>query len=390
MSRLRSLFKPAKAETSHSQGTTIQNTIIATSSTINNPRGDQYITNNIYPGAPAPLASASSAPLPNQAPFNDAPIDNLSIHFTGRKRELALIAKAFEQRRDVPLRCALHGNQGVGKSQLTYSWSKSTFARKENSYIMWIPATTVEKLFQGFCRLLRFVNHPDQSHPDQNARLDAARRWLEEIDTGNWLLIFDNVFPETVDFLRQHLPRVNGRGTILFTTRTREVADAVTSTAGERHRVIEVPLLDVKEGVELFCGHFDPGTIDRSSPKVEAIVKAVGSLPLAISHAAAYTKESRSTLDDVLELYHSKHKIDVRLDARITVEVVLIMMLKGHWLGTYSVRVRAQVSRCNIFIPTPRSRTTLPRRLPAAPSHSLLRSREYPPGDAHHRRQGDL
>jgi GTPase SAR1 family protein len=313
MIRLRSLFKPAKAETSHSPGTTTQNTIIATSSTINSPRGDQYIqvTNNIYPDPPAPLASVSSAPLPGQAPFNDAPVDNLSIHLTGRKRELALIAKAFERRRDVPLRCALHGNQGVGKSQLTYSWAKSTFARKENAYIMWISATTVEKLFQGFCRLLRFVNHPDQSHPDQNARLEAARRWLEEIDTGNWLLVFDNVLPETLDFLRQHLPRVNSRGTILFTTRTREVATAVTSVAGERHEVVEVPLLDVKEGVELFCEHFDAGTVDPLSAKVEAIVMAVGRLPLAISHAAAYMNQSRSSLDDLLELYQSKHKIDV-------------------------------------------------------------------------------
>jgi hypothetical protein len=111
MNRLRSLFKPTKAaETSHSQGTTTNNVIIATSSTINHARGDQYITNN-YTSPPTPLASASSATLAGQAPmFNDAPIDNLSIHFTGRKRELAQIAKAFEQRGDIPLRCALHGN----------------------------------------------------------------------------------------------------------------------------------------------------------------------------------------------------------------------------------------------------------------------------------------
>jgi hypothetical protein len=360
MNRLRSVFKLAKAGDSRLQGTTTNNIVVATSSTINYATGDQYIT-NLHPGPPTPLASASSASVPNQSPFNDAPIDNLSTHFTGRKRELALIAKAFERRRDMPLRCALFGNQGVGKSQLTYAWAKSTFAGKENEYIMWISATTVEKLFQGFCRLLRFVHHPDQSHPDQNARLDAARRWLEEIDTGNWLLIFDNVFPETVDFLRQHLPRVNGRGTILFTTRTRGVADAVTSTAGERHQVIEVPLLNVKAGVELFCSHFDAGTMDPSSPKVEAIVKAVGSLPLAISHAAAYTKESRSTLDDVLKLYHSKHKIDVRLDAQITVDIMFIVISKDHRLGTHSVRVPAQVSCCNVFIPTPRPRTSLPR-----------------------------
>jgi tetratricopeptide (TPR) repeat protein len=291
-----------RAESPRTQATAIHN-IIAPSSTFNNVAGHQYNITNV--------SSASNAPAPSQAAFNDAPIDNLSIHFTGRKKELALITKAFEQCRDVPLRCALHGNQGVGKSQLTYSWAKSTFASKENTYIMWISATTVEKIFQGFCRLLRFVDHPHQSHPDQNARLEAARRWLEEVNTGNWLLVFDNVFPETVDFLRQHLPRVNGRGTILFTTRTRNVAIAVTSTAGEQHEVIEVPLLSVKEGVELFCGHFDTGKVDPLPANVEAIVKALGCLPLAISHAAAYMDQSHSSLDDMLELYRGKHKIDV-------------------------------------------------------------------------------
>jgi hypothetical protein len=295
MNRLRSVFKPAKAETSRSQGTTTNNIIVATSSTINSPRGDQYIT-NVYPSPPAAPAIASSAPPPGQAPFNDA-----------------LIAKAFETRRKIPIRCALFGNQGVGKSQLTYAWANSTFSRGENSYVLWISATTVEKLFQGFCRLLHFIDHPDRSHPDQSVRLAAARRWLEEVQTGNWLLVLDNVFAETLDFMRQNLPRQNGRGTILLTTRTERIALAVANTAGERHPVIEVPLLDVKAGVELFCGYFDTGKIDASSEKIKAIVMAVGGLPLAISHAAGYMNETHSSLDDMLELYQSKHKIDVSL-----------------------------------------------------------------------------
>ena len=70
-------------------------------------------------------------------------------------------------------------------------------------------------------------------------------------------------------------------------------------------------MLDVKEGVEFFYGHFDAGKVDPLSAKVEAIVKAVGCLHLAISHAAGYTKESHSSLDDILALYQGKHKIDV-------------------------------------------------------------------------------
>jgi hypothetical protein len=91
------------------------------------------------------------------------------------------------------------------------------------------------------------------------------------------------------------------------------VALALSSVAGERHVVIEVPLLDVKAGVELFCAHFDSGKIDPSSDKIETIVMAVGRLPLAISHAAGYMNESHSSLDDMLELYQSTHKINVSL-----------------------------------------------------------------------------
>jgi hypothetical protein len=311
MHRNRALLRSSKSSPAQADQATVYSMNIdapSTGSTFNNVSGHQFNVTHIHPSAGAiPALLSPSKP----APFNEAPVDLLSIHFTGRKKELALIAKAFEKRRNIPLRCVLFGNQGVGKWQLTYSWANSTFSRGDNSYILWISATTVEKLYQGLCRLLHFVDHPDRSQPDQSVRLAAARRWLEDDQTGNWLLVLDNVFPETLDFLRENLPRQNGRGTMLFTTRTERVALALASVAGERHAVIEVPLLDVKAGVELFCAHFDSVKMDPSSEKIETIVKAVGCLPLGISHAAEYMKESRSSLDDLLELYESKHKIDV-------------------------------------------------------------------------------
>ena len=312
----------------------------ALSSTFNTVGANQYNSynvSNVYTSAQ--LASSSTQRSP-QLPFNDAPIDLLSINFTGRKKELVLIARALERSRcNVPLRCVLFGNQGVGKSQLTYEWARSTFARGENAYIMWISATTVEKLYQGFCRLLHFVNHPDRSHPEQSVRLAAARRWFEEVDSGNWLLVLDNVFPETLDFLRQHLPRQNGRGSILFTTRTEHVANALASAAGERHEVAEVPLLSVNDGVELFLGHFADTEIDAPSATVEEIVKSVGCLPLAISHAAAYMKQTRSTVDDMLKLYKSEHKIDVCLCVDLR-QSHAHPYSQAHRLGKHSVGIR--------------------------------------------------
>ena len=146
-------------------------------STFNNIAGHQYnVTHNhIYPSTSA-VASSSHAPPSHVAPFNDAPIDQLSVHFTGQQKELALITKASKKRRrqNIPSRCILYGNQGVGKSQLTYKWANSTYLRQENSYILWISAMTVEKLYQGLSRLLCLVDHPDHSHPDQGVRLERC------------------------------------------------------------------------------------------------------------------------------------------------------------------------------------------------------------------------
>ena len=130
------------------------------------------------------------------------------------------------------------------------------------------------------------------------------------MDSGNWLLVLDNVFPDSIGFLREHLPRKNGRGSILFTTRTRNIAETLVSTSRKRDELIEVSLLSVEDGVELFLGHFED-TDDLPSLKVKQIILSVGCLPLAIAHAAALMKQSASSLDDMLALYKSQDKFKV-------------------------------------------------------------------------------
>ena len=111
--------------------------------------------------------------------------------------------------------------------------------------------TTVEKLNQGFADLLTLVAHPDRSNlGDQSARLKAARRWLEDAISIDWLLVLDNVDRSTLGFIREHLPRKNQRGHIIFTTRTDTVAEGLSYAAGKQQVIIELDLPDVRDAAD--------------------------------------------------------------------------------------------------------------------------------------------
>jgi tetratricopeptide (TPR) repeat protein len=260
----------------------------------------------------------SSGQPPSSLSFNDAPLDLLSSYFTGREDELDQIEKEFNMNHgNVPTRCAIHSMPGMGKTQLALQYAMRSYLRQVYPIIFWISGATVEKLNKGLTKVLTLVGHPDRDHPEQTTRLTLARRWLEESGasgSGKWLLIFDNVAQEAVGFLKEHLPRKNLTGNILFTTRTPGAAETVTAVAGQQHRVIELYAPDLNNaanqllkeaGVDM--NNAGPGTMSGA----EALVKCVGRLPLAITHAASLARQSHNNLDYVLGLYKSAHKYEV-------------------------------------------------------------------------------
>jgi NB-ARC domain len=286
---------------------------VALGNTINNVTGDQYNNYNIQ------AESSSSGQAPMLSPFIEAPLDLLSIYFTGRDKELDEIAKTLDIiHGDVPTRCVIYGMHGIGKTQLALRFANDSFDQERYSHVFWMSATTVEKLNQGFTDLLTLVAHPDRSNLlDQSARLKAARRWLEDARSINWLLVLDNVDPMTLGFLQVNLPRRNRQGNILFTTRTEVVAAALARTAGQEHKVIELGLPELQHATKLLLVESNTNAISATAKsKAEEVVKFVGQLPLAVSHAASFMKQTHKTLDDILLLFHSEHQSQVRFDAR--------------------------------------------------------------------------
>ncbi|KIM72204.1 hypothetical protein PILCRDRAFT_804162 [Piloderma croceum F 1598] len=256
----------------------------------------------------------ASNPLPSTLSFNDAPIYLLSPHFSGRKDELDRIGMVFGMSHgDAPTRCAIFGMPGMGKTQLILQYAKLSYNRQQYSIILWISGATIEKLNQGLAKVLTLIGHPDRDHPEQSIRLTSTRRWLEDSGVNSplkWLLIVDNIAMEVVDFLKEHLPRTNCSGNILMTTRTEAVAEAVATVAGQRQFVFELRAPDLRQATKQLLDEAGICIGDGSSSstaEAEALVERVGLLPLAISHAASFAKQSHKNLGDVLALYQSNH-----------------------------------------------------------------------------------
>jgi hypothetical protein len=279
----------------------------------NSAAGDQY---NYYLTLPQVETGASSNQAPPSLTLNDAPLDLLSVHFTGREKELARISEILNGvHGDVPTRCVVHGMHGLGKTQLALQFAKSSYIRGRYSLVFWISAATIDKLNTGFVKILDLIQHPARFYlSNQTSRLTEARRWLEASASISWLLVLDNVDVSTLDFIRENLPRQNRQGNILFTTRTLDVASVLSSVAGQQHQVLELGFPDARDAIGLFLREsgIDSASVTRlTANKAYEVVKCVGCLPLAISQAASFMNQSHKELDYTLHLLQSEGKMQV-------------------------------------------------------------------------------
>lgn len=270
------------------------------------------------------LANNSGADISHTPPlplsFVDAPLDLLSVYSINRTNEFARFDDIFSTPDPhVPRRCVIHGMPGLGKTQLALRYAKLVFDRKQYPLVFWISAATSEKLNQGFANILNLVNHVDRNHPEQSARLIAARRWLEDyhaVNSNAWLLVIDNANRGTVTFLREHLPRSSYGGSILFTTRTDDVAQALAISAGHEDHTFELRAPTAEDAARILLDHagLDTATVASGDmDKAKEIVDNLGRLPLAVDQAASLMRQSHTTMDELLNLYRSDQKIEVSL-----------------------------------------------------------------------------
>jgi hypothetical protein len=212
---------------------------------------------------------------------------------------------------DVPARCVVWGMPGLGKTQLALKYARSTFDGKQYLYIFWVSASSIEKVKSGFSNILDLVCYPGRASLGQASKLTAARLWLESSTSDSnkrWLLVLDNVNEDVVTSLREILPKRNCNGHLLFTTRTKAVAQSLAMTSGAQHDILALKQPSTDDAVTLLLSSTGKKTTDDSSVRANAkdIVNSVGCLPLAVDQASSFMNASGCSAPELLEIYKSE------------------------------------------------------------------------------------
>ncbi|MBI4277678.1 MAG: tetratricopeptide repeat protein [Armatimonadetes bacterium] len=218
-------------------------------------------------------------------------------HFTGREKLVAQLHAALTSRRSTALVQAIHGPDGVGKTQLAVEHAY----RHAGAYdvVWWVRAEEPVVLAADYAGLARELTLPESEAAEQAVIVAAVRRWLEQ-HTG-WLIVFDDV--RDPEDLRGYLPDAR-TGHVIVTSRDpnwRGLAEPV-----------HVPVMIRSEAVEFLLKR--TGQTDEAA--AAALAGALGDLPLALEQAGAYIAATEGTLAGYLLLFRARREDLLRRGAR--------------------------------------------------------------------------
>jgi len=228
----------------------------------------------------------SQAAPPPPRPFIGVPPRIAS--FTGRADELDRLDAILMHDKPAAVtqgsvgRAAVQGMGGVGKTSLAIEYAHRF--RGLYAGVCWCPAETRTGLLSALANLAVALGAAAADEANVEKAAKAALRRLAE-QRATWLLVYDNV--PAPDAIADLLPSAGAR--VLITSRFsdwRELADDVA-----------LDVLPVEEAVAFLQSR--TGRSDAAGAKT--IAEALGRLPLALDHAAAYCRRTQMRFADYAE-----------------------------------------------------------------------------------------
>jgi tetratricopeptide (TPR) repeat protein len=201
----------------------------------------------------------------------------VAASFTGREHELALLDAELGEDDPAVVTIGISGLGGVGKSQLAARYTH--LHAVEYDLVAWIAAED-----GGTADLAKLADALSDDVDEALAPSERAQLALELLagTSRRWLLVLDNVqSPQQLEGLRP----AGGHGRVLVTTRDRDLS--------QFGRLIALDVFDEDTATEYLADRAGRG----DDPAARRLAGALGYLPLALSHAAAYCQHGTSFSD---------------------------------------------------------------------------------------------
>jgi hypothetical protein len=233
---------------------------------------------------------------------NEIPQRNL--HFTGRVAELeALQANLTRDDRAHPAAQLISGMGGVGKTEIATEYIH--LYRHKYEIIWWIRAEQTDRVRDALVKLgQRLEVRPAGPEGGRDRTITAVLDTLASGSRPNWLLVYDNAAQPLE--LQRYLPACLPGGHIIITSRLQnwpgyiEKDNVGVSPFTEDEAISflrrRVPAL----GANLRL-HADED--ERRVSEAGRLAEALGHLPIAIEHAAAYLAETGHSVDGYLSRF---------------------------------------------------------------------------------------
>jgi hypothetical protein len=281
-------------------------------------------------GAPEPEAVADKnivkVTIYPRAPQRKIPPGNRHTHiwgseipyrnpnFVGREAELLAIRDQLHEGSPAAIRqppIVVYGLGGVGKTELATEYAHRYAGDYE--MVWWVRADQEDSIQASLVALGSQLRLPDVTAGDRDR---SVRNVLNALQSGepysHWLLIFDDVTQPAR--LRRYIPQ--GSGHVIVTSRISEWRQML-STNGT-----EISIFARPETIELLRGRIpqiapslDPATEEAARATADRLAAALGDLPLAAEHAAAYLAQTGVPVDEYIEAFEDNARSLLSQDA---------------------------------------------------------------------------
>ncbi|CUS12343.1 unnamed protein product, partial [Tuber aestivum] len=225
----------------------------------------------------------------------------------------------------------------VRKTQiaLEYVYRRSSEGR---CHVFWVQGSGILKFTEGFKAIAQYVRIPlVGTEKDEEELLRRTKTWLEDPKSGDWILVIDNA-DNDADFIGNNSPISKfvpqGReGTVIFTTRSRQVA------IRQGCKIIKVGEMEPKEALDLFSKQFDSWQSLGGEEKrtVSTILDSMGHVPLAVVGAAAFMAENETSPSVYWSIFQENDKRTKELLSKPFSEIRREADMTESILGTYFI-----------------------------------------------------